>query len=86
MISVSTAIRILFTLLFAMVLAACNGPDAPVSTWQQVGVVKDGVITRVYVVNSHSGLVCEHEHYDSSTQPGSRNSLVNCSLPDALNK
>jgi hypothetical protein len=65
-------------------LALLDEEIRPVATWQTVGVVKDAEFNRVYVVNSRSGLVCEHEYFDSGRDKGRRVSNVNCSLPDSF--
>ena len=96
MVKIPTAVRAALLVGAAVAVTACRESDAsksvalkdeelrPVATWQQVGVVKDNEITRVYVVNSRSGLVCEHEYLDSPTKPGRRFNVVSCSLPDSF--
>ena len=98
MIGTSTSSTLALALSVALTAAACDRPEPskslalqdkekrPVETWQQVGVVAGEDINRVYVVNSRSGLVCEHEFLDSPTEPGRRFSVVSCSLPGSLDR
>jgi hypothetical protein len=77
----------------AAVLVGCQGPAVPkslilqdeerrpIGAWQQIAVAPSGEITRVYVLNSRSGFVCEHEFMDSPIEPARRIMVVNCSAP-----
>lgn len=89
---------VIFAFGAATALAACQEKAAQkslqiqyeemraVGTWQPIGVVRDDLITRTYVVNTRTGVVCEYEHLDSQSKPGERFSLATCEPPPSLHQ
>lgn len=80
-----------FCMATAIFIAGCSGQRSqtydelmaareqanPVGRWQSAGILKDGDIIRVYVMNSRTGLVCEHE-FSNGADAGSRARDTNC--------